>query len=47
MEKVTTIGNTISAVVGAVISIGALVYCYKVGRLLSDDFKEEKSQTKK
>lgn len=47
MEKVTTISNTISAVAGAAVSIGALVYCYKLWKCLSDDLNEEKNQVKK
>ena len=42
MEKVTTISNTIYSVVGAVISIGTLIYCYKIGKDLFDDLDELK-----
>ena len=47
MDKVIKISNTISAVSGAIVSVGILVYFYKVGKAVSNDYTEEKDQVKK
>ena len=47
MEKVIKISNTITAVTGAILSVGILVCYYKVGKAVLNDYTEDENQVKK